>query len=1007
MVFEERDGLIAVEAEHFFRQTADETRRWYLTTAAFAPAILPDGDPPHVAGASGGAYLEILPDTRRTHGDKLIEGENFSDEPGKIGLLSYRVHINTPGRYYVWGRIFSTTSEDNSLHVGIDDTWPESGRRMQWITKGKWVWGSKQRTKENHNGEPYMLFLDIENPGPHTISFCMREDGLSFDRWLMTTDREFKDPGDGPGPESRVKEGALPPPFPAVEAAAKPAQVESRGGGVEPPADALRMAAVDFPAAGTQYYVDQKKWLAVNPARHKEASVAMPFPHESGTYTVVLQAVGENDGCSKYEVSIAGKPVGTFTCPLAFDTFEEGPAYNVAWPKLTIQKGDEVRVRAVVGSEDGTEFSRARWSALLFTKGDVQTVPAARAESAPAPTPAQAKADGPRGADGDGRVKLEGELRQWHKVTLSMAGPFAAEKDNEPNPFTDYRMTVRFTHESGQPAYEVPGYFAADGRAAESSADRGNVWRAHLSPDKAGRWTYEVAFAKGSHIALDPKAAGEALKPFDGQKGTFEVQTTDKTGRDFRARGRLQYVGKHHLRFAGSGEYFLKAGADAPESLLAYADFDDTWSRRKKGTVPREGEAAAEGLHRYEPHVRDWKAGDPTWKGGKGKGLIGALNYLSGKGCNVFSFLSYNVGGDGDNVWPFVAFDDKFHYDCSKLDQWGIVFDHATRLGLYLHFKLQETEMDDKVPSSLDKGDLGPERRLYCRELIARFGHALALNWNLGEENSQTPEQQRAMARYIRDVDPYDHHIVIHTFPDQQEKVYRPLLGDQSVLTGASLQNGWNQVHQCTLKWVTESAKAGKPWVVANDEQGGANTGVPPDPGYQGYEGKDAKGKPVQTIDDIRKLTLWGNLMAGGAGVEYYFGYQLPQNDLNCEDWRSRDKSWDYGRIALEFFKDREIPFWEMTNADALIGNAKSDNSRYCLAKAGELYLVYLPNGGESELDLTGVAGSFTVAWFDPRTGGPLLQGALAQVAGGAKVALGAPPREPALDWLVVVRRAP
>ena len=42
--------------------------------------------------------------------------------------------------------------------------------------------------------------------------------------------------------------------------------------------------------------------------------------------------------------------------------------------------------------------------------------------------------------------------------------------------------------------------------------------------------------------------------------------------------------------------------------------------------------------------------------------------------------------------------------------------------------------------------------------------------------------------------------------------------------------------------------------------------------------------------------------MAGGAGVEYYFGYWLPENDLVAENFRSRDKSWDYGRIALDFF---------------------------------------------------------------------------------------------------------
>ncbi len=90
----------------------------------------------------------------------------------------------------------------------------------------------------------------------------------------------------------------------------------------------------------------------------------------------------------------------------------------------------------------------------------------------------------------------------------------------------------------------------------------------------------------------------------------------------------------------------------------------------------------------------------------------------------------------------------------------------ADSWGIYLHFKLQETENDDHTRGSgsqpedgrgqetLDRGDLGPERRLYLRELIARYGYLLALNWNLGEENTQTPEQQRAMAAFIRNIDP-------------------------------------------------------------------------------------------------------------------------------------------------------------------------------------------------------------------------------------------------------------
>ena len=69
---------------------------------------------------------------------------------------------------------------------------------------------------------------------------------------------------------------------------------------------------------------------------------------------------------------------------------------------------------------------------------------------------------------------ITGELKQWHKVTLTLDGPQASETDNEPNPFTDYRMDVTFTHESGSPSYKVPGYFAADGNAAETSASSGH-----------------------------------------------------------------------------------------------------------------------------------------------------------------------------------------------------------------------------------------------------------------------------------------------------------------------------------------------------------------------------------------------------------------------------------------------------------------------------------------------------------------------------------------------------
>jgi hypothetical protein len=94
-----------------------------------------------------------------------------------------------------------------------------------------------------------------------------------------------------------------------------------------------------------------------------------------------------------------------------------------------------------------------------------------------------------------------------------------------------------------------------------------------------------------------------------------------------------------------------------------------------------------------------------------------------------------------------------------------------------------------------------------------------------------------------------------------------------------------------------------------------------------------------------------------------------------------------------------------MQSANALIGNPKDNNDKYCLAKPGELYLVYLPNGGRTELDLTAAQGEFSVNWFNPRTGGALVPGSVKSIEGGKVIGLGNPPSDATEDWLIVVRR--
>jgi hypothetical protein len=576
--------------------------------------------------------------------------------------------------------------------------------------------------------------------------------------------------------------------------------------------------------------------------------------------------------------------------------------------------------------------------------------------------------------------QVTGELKQWHDVVLTFDGPPASETA-EPNPFLYYRLNVTFT--KGAKTLLVPGYFAADGNAAQTSAVAGNKWRVHFVPDEPGEWLYKVSFRAGKEVAVDTNpASGKALPP-DGMTGKLTIGKSDKTGRDHRAQGMLVYTGQHYAQYAGSKKYFIQVGTQSPENLLAYWEFD--------GTVDHGGaeNRLKDGLHRFEPHVRDFRPGDPVWKGGKGKGIIGALNYLASKGMNTVYSLTMNVDGDGREIYPWTSYGERARYDVSKLAQWEIVFSHMDRLGLQLMLITQEEENEQLL------GKMTVLRKLYYRELIARFAHHHAILWDLCEEMDRwrynTTEDIKDISNYFKQVDPWKHPIQYvqwkgELLPD--DKGYGRLLGFEN-FDGTAMQHDPEFTHQATMKWVDESAAAGHKWLVGVIEINPTSSGVVPDSEDYWH-------------DTVRKASIWGNLMAGGSGTVFFFGYAYPDSDLDLEDWRSRDHFWDLLRYAHEFFT-RYLPFHEMKHADALT----PDPNDYVFAKEGEVYAVYLPAGGPVELDLSAAHGEFEVKWYDPRHGGELQAGSVKTVTGGGRRALGGPSREQGMDWAILVRRAP
>lgn len=546
---------------------------------------------------------------------------------------------------------------------------------------------------------------------------------------------------------------------------------------------------------------------------------------------------------------------------------------------------------------------------------------------------------------------ISGALTKWQPVTLTLNGPELSEVSST---FRDYRLNVTFTN--GDKSYIVPGFFAADGDAANSSASSGNKWRVVFTPDKTGDWEYKVSFKKGTNIAASlDEQEGEPIDP-DGQTGSFTIADTDANALGFYAKGKLLYVGEHYLQCSETKEWFVKAGPGGPENFLGYIDFDSTYN------VPggiNDSVLGPDGLHKYVSHLSDWQQGDPTWKNGRGKAIIGAINYLAAKGLNSFYFVVNNVNGDGRDCWPWTNYEVRDIYDVSKLAQWDILFRHMNTKGIELDFIFWEAENTQL----LNGGDLGIERRIYYRELIARFGHLPAIRWNISEEPSTTSQQVIADAEYIYSIDPYKHAIGSECGYTVERRIheYPPLMG-KKYFNGAWMQVH-NDHHNEVLKYLNMADSAGVKWVVGVDESS------PTHP---------------QDIDKARK-EFWEVVTAGGEGLMVYFGYGTGTCDIANEDFRNRDTMWTQLASGIDFFKMKKVNenLPKMKNHDEL-------GSGHILALPNELYITYLDDEMAS-LDLTGSMDAFEIRWFNPVNGGGLQIGTVSEVMGGAKVDLGEP----------------
>ncbi|MEO0623508.1 MAG: Ig-like domain-containing protein [Pseudomonadota bacterium] len=598
---------------------------------------------------------------------------------------------------------------------------------------------------------------------------------------------------------------------------------------------------------------------------------------------------------------------------------------------------------------------------------------------------------------------LSGQTMTWHKITVDFISDQTFQE--EPSTFRDYRLDVTFTNRDTGETLVVPGFFAADGNAAETGATEGQVWRVNFNPPSEGDWEYSASFRTGTDIAAstDPNAGSNVGFGAQGT-GSFEVTETTAT-EGFAAKGMiLQDEGTHYLQHQGDGDYFIRGGPGVPENFLATQAFDNT----------------GDGRHEFDAHSVHYGGdgdfwGDTAEQQQLSKNILGAVNYIADQGMNTIYMLTNTIGGDGQDVGPWVNDniydvsknknlnnvgngldeDDFSTYDISKLGQWEVLFDHMDDQGIYKNVLFQETENDQLLNNGTDVAGttLDVERLVYMREMIARFGHNNGIQWNMGEENTNTDQELEDMAEFIEAIDPYGHLVVLHTYPNDINEVYDPLVGVEE-FDGPSFQTGPGSIRNQTIEFRDKSAAAGDPWVLAWDEHAGNNATI--DAGSN---------NPDSTNEKALRDGMWGHLTANGTGVNWYLkgnSFGGHSFDQNMDDFTGFTSLWTWTAAAVEFW-NTYVPFWEMETDDG----ATTNGNDYAMVKDGEYYLVYAKYGQADDisLDLRGQGGeTFDVFWFDPRNGGDLINGG--QVSGGSVVDMGNPPSATGKDWVLFVRNA-
>jgi hypothetical protein len=313
-----------------------------------------------------------------------------------------------------------------------------------------------------------------------------------------------------------------------------------------------------------------------------------------------------------------------------------------------------------------------------------------------------------------------------------------------------------------------------------------------------------------------------------------------------------------------------------------------------------------------------------------------------------------------------------------------------------------------------------PKReRNWLRYITARYSaFSNIFLWTISNEYETHPdgsyrldlpddvEWAKATARFIKQHDPYKHLVTVHPVisasthgnrpNDSYEKPWRigEFFGQGDEMDVISQQTGqagvWDEALQC---WIGDD-----PYLVASlsSDRKYQKPVMNTENGYEFLRGYPNYSRQAHHTDKVRR-SVWRIVCAGGyfaAGFGGTIGHSDFWNIIGPDNRYSfviKDEGAPHQLSLLcDFFVNP--PFWRMQPYDGIKGDAVA------IAEVGEVYVIYMPKGGNIAVDLTQTKGDLTVRWFDPRHGEWTNIGI---ISGGMTQDFDAPDE---YDWVLYIR---